>query len=40
MGQMTNAYSNLVGKLERKRPLGRPRRRWEDNIRMDLREIV
>jgi hypothetical protein len=28
-----------VGKSERKRPLGRPRRRWEDNIRMDLREI-
>jgi hypothetical protein len=30
----------LVGKPERKRPLGRPRLRWEDNIRMDLREIV
>jgi hypothetical protein len=29
-----------VGKLEGKRPLGRSRRRWEDNIRMDLREIV
>jgi hypothetical protein len=29
----------LVGKPEEKRPLGRPRRRWEDNIRMDLREI-
>jgi hypothetical protein len=29
----------LVGKPERKRPLGRPRRRWEDDIRMDLREI-
>jgi hypothetical protein len=29
----------LVGKPERKRPLGRPRRRWEDMIRMDLREI-
>jgi hypothetical protein len=28
----------LVGKSEGKRPLGRPRRRWEDNIRMDLRE--
>jgi hypothetical protein len=28
-----------VGKPERKRPLGRPRRRWEDNIRMDLREV-
>jgi hypothetical protein len=29
----------LVGKPEEKRPLGRPRRRWEDNIKMDLREI-
>jgi hypothetical protein len=29
----------LVGKLERKRQFGRPRRRWEDNIRMDLRGI-
>jgi len=29
----------LVGKPEGKRPLGRPRRRWEDNIRMDLREV-
>jgi len=29
----------LVGKPERRRPLGRPRRRWEDNIRMDLREV-
>jgi hypothetical protein len=28
-----------VGKPERKRPLGRPRRRWEDNIRMDLQEV-
>jgi hypothetical protein len=42
---MGRAYSTngekriLVGKPERKRPLGRPRRRWEDNIRMDLREI-
>jgi hypothetical protein len=33
-----NAYRILVGKLEGKRPLGRPRRRWEDNIRIDLRE--
>jgi hypothetical protein len=33
-------YRVLVGKPERKRPLGRPRRRWEDNIKMDLREIV
>jgi hypothetical protein len=34
-----NAYRILVGKPEGKRPLGRPRHRWEDNIRMDLREI-
>jgi hypothetical protein len=33
------AYNNLVGKPEGDRPLGRPRRRWEENIRMDLREI-
>jgi hypothetical protein len=38
-GEIRNAYKILVGKPERKRPLGRPRRRWEDNIRMDLREI-
>jgi hypothetical protein len=34
-----NAYRIMVGKPEGKRPLGRPRRRWEDNIKMDLREI-
>jgi hypothetical protein len=34
-----DAYGILVGKPEGKRPLGRPRRRWEDNIKMDLREI-
>jgi hypothetical protein len=39
MGE-NNAYRILVGKLEGKRPLGRRRHRWEDNIRMDLREIV
>jgi hypothetical protein len=39
MGEKGNAYRILVGKLEGKRPLGRPRRRWEDNIKMDLREI-
>jgi len=39
MGGMRNVYSILVGKPEGKRPLGRPRRRWEDNIRTDLREI-
>jgi hypothetical protein len=33
-----NAYTILVGKPELKRPLGRPRRRWADNIKMDLRE--
>jgi hypothetical protein len=32
-------YRVLVGRTEGKRPLGRPRRRWEDNIKMDLREI-
>jgi hypothetical protein len=36
---MRNAYTILVGKPEGKRPLGRPRHRWEDNIKMDLREI-
>jgi hypothetical protein len=34
-----NVYRVLVGKPEEKRQLGRPRRRWEDGIRMDLREI-
>jgi hypothetical protein len=38
MGEMRNAYGVLVGKPEGKRPLGRPRRRGEDNIRMYLRE--
>jgi hypothetical protein len=38
-GEKMKAYRILVGKPERKRPVGRPRRRWEDNIRMDLREI-
>jgi hypothetical protein len=33
------AYNILVGKPEGRRPLGRPRCRWEDNIKMDLREI-
>jgi hypothetical protein len=36
---MRNVYNIFVGKPEVKRSLGRPRRRWEDNIRMDLREI-
>ena len=39
MEQSRNAYRVLVGKPEGKRPLGRPRRRWEDNIKMDLREV-
>jgi hypothetical protein len=39
MGEKRNAYRLLVGKPERKRPLGRPRRRWVDNIRMDLGEV-
>jgi hypothetical protein len=39
MGEVRGAYNILVGKHEGRRPLGRPRRRWEDNIRMDLREI-
>jgi hypothetical protein len=36
MGEKTNVYRLLVGKPEGKRPLGRPRRRWIDNIKMDL----
>jgi hypothetical protein len=36
-GEKRNAYRILVGKPEGKRPLGRPRRRWMDNIKMDLR---
>jgi hypothetical protein len=39
MGETRNAYRILVGKPEGKRPLGRPRRRWVDNIKIDLREI-
>ena len=39
MGQERGVYRGLVGKPEGKRPLGRPRRRWEDNIRMDLQEV-
>jgi hypothetical protein len=38
-GENRNAYRILVGKPEGKRPLGRPRRRWEDSIKIDLREI-
>jgi hypothetical protein len=39
MGEERKLYEVLVGKPEGRRPLGRPRRRWEDRIRMDLREI-
>jgi hypothetical protein len=38
-GEKRNAYRLLVGKPEGKRPLGRPRRRWVDKIRMDLGEV-
>jgi hypothetical protein len=38
VGKKRNAYRILVGKHEGKRPLARSRRRWEDNIKMDLRE--
>jgi hypothetical protein len=40
MGEVRGAYNILVGKPEGRRPLGRPRRRWEDNIKMGLGEIV
>jgi hypothetical protein len=39
MGEERKVYKVLVGKPEGKRPLGRPRRRWEDGIRIGLREI-
>jgi hypothetical protein len=39
MGERRGAYRALVGKPEGRRPLGRLRRRWEDNIKMDLREV-
>ena len=39
MGEGRGVNRVLVGKPEGKRPLGRPRRRWEDNIRMDLQEV-
>jgi hypothetical protein len=39
MGERRGAYRVLVGKPEGRRPLGRPRCRWEDNIKMDLREV-
>ena len=39
MGVGRGVYRALVGKPEGKRPLGKPRRRWEDNIKMDLQEV-
>jgi hypothetical protein len=39
MGEDRGVHRVLVGKPEGKRPLGRPRRRWEDNIKMDLQEV-
>ena len=39
MGEGRDVHRFLVGKPEAKRPLGRPRRRWEDNIKMDLQEV-
>jgi hypothetical protein len=39
-GENRGVYRVLVGKPEGRRPLGRPRRRWEDNIKMDLQEVA
>jgi len=39
MGERRGVYRVLVGKPEGRRPLGRPRRRWEDNIKIDLQEV-
>jgi len=39
MGEMRGAYRVLVGKPEGKRPLGGPRRRWEDDFKMDLQQV-
>ena len=39
MGEKRGVHRVLVGKSEGKRPLGRPRRRWEDNIKMELQEV-
>jgi len=39
MGERRGIYRVLVGKREGKRPLGRPRRRWEDNIKIELQEV-
>jgi len=39
IGERRGVYTGLVGKLEGKRPIGRSRRRWDDNIKMDLLEV-
>jgi hypothetical protein len=39
MGEGRGAYRILVGRSEGRKPLGRPRRRWENNIKMDLQEV-
>jgi hypothetical protein len=39
MGEKRGAYKILVGRPEGRRPFGRPRRRWQDNIKMDLQEV-
>jgi len=39
LGERIGSYRFMVGKPEEKRPLGRPRHRWEDNIKMDLQEV-
>jgi hypothetical protein len=39
MGEERSVYRELVGKSEGKRPLGRPRRKWENNIKMDIQEV-
>jgi hypothetical protein len=39
MGEGKGVYRVLVGQPEEKRPMGRPRRRWEDNIKMDLQKV-
>jgi hypothetical protein len=39
MGEGRNVYRGFGGKARRKKPVGRPRRRWEDGIKMDLKEI-
>jgi hypothetical protein len=40
MGEERGVHRVLVGKPEGQRPLGRPRRRWEDNIKMDIQEVL